>query len=180
MAIDIALVLVLCFGIYKGYSKGLIISVFAALAWVLGVIVAMHFVAHGTSYLQKAFNSQSVYLSFLSFFLIFIVIVIVIYFVGKLLEKIIDVAQLGLVNKISGAVLISVVYIFLFSTLLWLCSHAGFITPEMKKQSKSYNLVEPISGEGIKVLSSIFPTLKGTYDDVEKILDRDTMSLSKH
>jgi membrane protein required for colicin V production len=180
MAIDIALLLVLCFGIYKGYSKGLIISVFAALAWVLGVIVAMHFVTYGTSYLQKTFKSHSVYLYFLSFFLIFIVVVIVIYFVGKLLEKIIDIAQLGLANKISGAVLISVVYIFLFSTLLWICSHAGFITPEMIKQSKSYNLVEPVSEDGIQGLSSIFPTLKSTYDKVGKLLDEDTMSLSKH
>jgi len=180
MAIDIALVLVLCFGIYKGYSKGLIISIFAALAWILGVMVAMHFAAHGTSYLQKAFHSQSVYLSFLSFFVIFIVIVLVIYFVGKLLEKIIDVAQLGLINKISGAVLISAVYIFLFSTLLWVCNHAGLITPEMKLQSKTYNLVEPVSEEGIKGLSSIFPSLKSTYDDVENRLDKDTMNLSKH
>lgn len=180
MAIDIALVLVLCFGIYKGYSKGLIISIFAALAWILGVMVAMHFVAYGTSYLQKVFHSQSVYLSFLSFFIIFIVIVIVIYFIGKLLERIIDVAQLGLINKISGAVLISAVYIFLFSTLLWVCSHAGFITPEMKMQSKTYNLVEPISEEGAKGLSAVFPAVKSTYNDVGKLLDKDTMSLSKH
>ena len=179
MAIDIGLLIFLIFGFYKGFTNGFIISIFAAVAWIAGVIGALHFVDWGTGYLQKTFNSHSVYLPVLSFIGIFIVIVVVIYFVGKLLEKIIDIAQLGLVNKISGAILVAAVYVFLFSTLLWLCNHAGFITPEMKKQSKSYNLVEPVSELVIKGLNSIFPTLKDTYYHIESLLDKESNSLPK-
>ena len=99
--IDIVLVVPLLWGIFKGFKKGLIIELVSLIALVLGVWGSVHFSDFAAQLLSE--HIQEKYLSLTAFMLTFIAIVVLIYFLGKLLEKVINIIQLKFVNKLLGA-----------------------------------------------------------------------------
>jgi membrane protein required for colicin V production len=69
MWIDIVWLIFAVFGIWKGWSQGLIISVFNTLAWVAGIFGAIKFCTIASQFLQDKFDLHSSYLPVISFLL---------------------------------------------------------------------------------------------------------------
>ncbi len=100
--LDIILAIPLLWFAYKGFRKGLVIELTSLVALLLGIYMAIHFSDITATYLSEWFNIQGKYISIVSFSLTFIGVVILVYFVGKLIEKFVDILLLGLVNKALG------------------------------------------------------------------------------
>jgi len=86
---------------YKGFTKGIIIEITSILAFILGIWGGIHF----SDYISDAVidNVNSEYEPIISFTIIFVAIVVLVFILGKLLEKIINIAQLKIANKLGGA-----------------------------------------------------------------------------
>ncbi|MBL4657954.1 MAG: CvpA family protein [Flavobacteriales bacterium] len=103
-SLDIILCIPLIWGLYKGFNKGLIIQVASLLALVLGVYGALLFSDLAKEILEANFNMDHKYIPLVAFASTFIAIVIAVHFLGKVLEKAINLIALGFFNKILGAV----------------------------------------------------------------------------
>lgn len=167
MWIDILLLILLIIGIYKGWTQGLIISVFAAAAWVLGLTGALKLSTVASVYLRDHLNIQSQYLPVISFVLIFIIIAFMVFLLGKALEKIIEISQLGFINRALGALLKCMVFILLFSIFIWLINQAGFISPETKTESKTFSFLLPAADTAIDQAEKYLPAVKTIFYDIE-------------
>lgn len=167
MLIDILCVLILGLGFYNGFRKGLIIVIFTVLAWIIGLIGALKFASVGAVYMRDKWDISSDYNPVISFTLIFIVIGLIVFLMGKVLEKMVDMAQLGIVNKMLGAILKTGTYLLLFSTLLWILNQAGIISPEAKTQSKLYSYVSPVAPFVINELGAWVPAFKNLLKDIQ-------------
>ncbi len=172
MLIDILCVIIVGFGFYRGYQKGLIIVIFTVLAWFIGLIGALKFASVGAVYMRDNWNIDSNYNPVISFVLIMTAIGFIVFFMGKVLEKMIDMAQLGTVNKVLGALLKSGTYLLLFSTLLWILNQAGVISPETKAQSKLYNYASPVAPFVMSELGAWVPTFKNLLSDIQHYYNR--------
>ena len=102
--LDIILCIPLIWGLYKGFTKGLVIQVASLLALVLGVYGAVLFSGLTQELLEANFQIDNKYLPLIAFVATFVAIVVAVHFLGKVLEKTIDMIALGLFNKIFGAV----------------------------------------------------------------------------
>ena len=102
--LDIILCIPLIWGLYKGFTKGLVIQVASLLALVLGVYGAVLFSGLTQELLEANFQIDNKYLPLIAFVATFVAIVVAVHFLGKVLEKTIDIIALGLFNKIFGAV----------------------------------------------------------------------------
>jgi membrane protein required for colicin V production len=171
MWIDIVLLAAVVLGLIKGWQHGFIISVFVTAAWILGVIGALKFCSLVADQLRDRFEWQGAYVPVVAFVLVFIVIAFVIYLIGKSLEKVIEVAHLGTVNKLLGVVLRVSIYVFVFSMFIWLINEAGLISPGLKATSKSYHVLEDVSEMCISFFDQYLPAIRNIFRDIQKFFE---------
>ncbi|WP_411029148.1 CvpA family protein [Spongiimicrobium sp. 3-5] len=102
--LDIAIGLLLVWGLYKGLKNGLFVEIASIIALIAGLYGAIHFSYIAGEYLSKNMDWNERYINLTAFIVTFIIIVVVVHLAGKLLTKIADFALLGLLNKIAGGV----------------------------------------------------------------------------
>jgi len=101
--LDIILAVLLIYGLYKGFTKGFFVEVTSLVSLLVGLYGAIHFSYFIGGWLKTKVEWDAKYIQIAAFALTFIIILVLVSFVGKILTKIIDAAQLGLLNKIAGA-----------------------------------------------------------------------------
>ncbi len=123
-SIDILLIIPLLFGAINGFRKGLILEIASLIALALGIYGALHFSDFTSFYLKDHLSISENALGLTSFALTFIIIVIAVHLLGKFLNKIIQIAALGFINRLAGLLfglikflLLLIVVLFLFETL---------------------------------------------------------------
>lgn len=115
--IDIFFVLIIVLAAWKGYKKGLIIELFTVLAVFAGLYAGLHLSDAVTRWLY-GIGWEWKYLPTFSFFLCFLGIGAMLYFGGKVLDRVIRVAQLGLLNRLIGMLLSMVTSVLLLGALV--------------------------------------------------------------
>ena len=112
---DLVVLIPLIFGVYKGFTKGLILSIATLAGFLLGVWAGVKF-SHVTS--EYLFDKFQLDIPILSFATTFLGVLIIMYFLGKLLSKFIDILALGLFNKIGGAIFSALKTILILTVVL--------------------------------------------------------------
>ena len=102
--LDIAIGILLLFGIIKGISRGLFVELASLIAIIAAIYGATHFSDYAGNYIAKQVNWEEKYIKLTAFALTFLLIIIGVSALGKVLTKIASLAALGLVNKLLGAV----------------------------------------------------------------------------
>ncbi len=165
--LDIIIALPLLWGIYRGFTKGLIISVASLLALILGVYAAIHFSSFFGGYVEKWFNPDPRHLKVISFTLTFILVVIFVKLLGWGLDKLIKAIALGFVNRLLGVLFNLLKWALIVSVLISIMDSAErtktIINEKVKDESILYR---PIS----RIATFVFPYLK--FDDLNgKFID---------
>lgn len=101
--LDIVLCLLLLWGLWKGLSNGLLLEIAAILALIAGIYGAIHFSYIAGDYLSQRMDWDEKFINIASLIITFIIIVLVVHVLGKILTKILDIAMLGILNKLAGA-----------------------------------------------------------------------------
>lgn len=118
--IDLLILVPLLLAAWKGFKRGFIIEIFIVLALLVGIYCGIHFSDYTSDLIKDKLNVSSIYLPLISFALTFTVIAVGIYFIGKMLEKVIKIAQLSLLNKLGGVFFSVVKTLYFMSTLFLL------------------------------------------------------------
>ena len=154
--LDLILIIPLTWLGFKGFKKGLIIEVFSLLALLAGIYGGIHFSDFTSSILTDEFNLKSEYMPIIAFGVTFLLIVVGVYYVGKLLEKVVKIVALSMINKILGAafgLVKGLLFVSLFLILIEsINSKVGFIPRQVRHESTLYN---PI----LKLTSILFPMI---------------------
>tara|TARA_B100001758_G_C18003033_1_gene399042 strand:- start:145 stop:621 length:477 start_codon:yes stop_codon:yes gene_type:complete len=147
--IDIFLSLVIVWGAYNGFLKGLINELSSILGIIIGVYLAKNFYTYLDVKLKPIFESEADYISILSLMIIFLFTVMIFEIISRLLTKFLKLIALGLLNRIIGSVfgviksiLILCVFIFIFSKIN---NMLAIIENETLNQSFLYSKIENIN-----------------------------------
>jgi membrane protein required for colicin V production len=150
----ILLIIVALFAIL-GYRKGIIVSLATVAALILGIYAAVNFSNYIDATLMENLKPSRKWLPFLSFSFTFLLVLVGVLLVGKVVEKLIDVAGLGFVNRLLGAILGVVKGIILASVLFFITvtvDHKGkWLREEHKKGSYFYTQVSKVFPEMVKM-----------------------------
>ncbi len=114
--IDLMICLPLIYGIYKGFTKGLILELASFLALILALYGGVKLTDFVSKFLISKFHLETTFISIISFTCVFICILVSVFVLAKILEGFIKIAMLSLFNKILGAVfgLLKYVIILIF------------------------------------------------------------------
>ncbi len=140
--LDIALGLPLLWGIFHGFTKGLIISVASLLALILGVYAAIHFSPFFGVYINNWFHPDPRHLKVLSFALTFILVVILVKLIGWGLDRLIKAVAMGFLNRFLGVLFNGLKWAFILSVLISIMDSSermkNLIDEQVKDESVLY------------------------------------------
>ena len=158
--IDILFIIPLLWGLYKGFSKGLIIEAASLIAFGLAVWGAIKFHDFLSGWMQNSLGWTSKYLPLLSFALIFIGVLLTVFGIARLVEKLVKAVSLGFVNKLGGAVFGMLKFGLLLSMIIFFLEAINksilFIPEEIKTNSLLYKQVQ-------KIAPFIIPAINESY-----------------
>jgi len=159
MVLDIIVAVLLLFGAYKGFRRGLIIEIATLIGLVLGIYGGMYFSDYASMWIVDNFEVKAGLLPIVSFLLTFIVIVAGVFVLAKALEKVVNLVALKLINKLAGA-LFGLLKMGLIVSLLLLLANVvdaktGILPDNLKNDSILY---EPLS----LAVDTILPFLRNS------------------
>ncbi len=157
--------------VLKGYRKGLIVALFSIIAFIIGLAAALKLSAVAASYLKDSVNISAKWLPFIAFIIVFIGVVLLIRMGGKLIEKAVQVALLGWLNRIGGIILYAAIYIIILSFFLFFAEKLGFIKPSVIQSSLTYDFIQPWGPKLINSFGKVLPVFKDTFIELESFFD---------
>lgn len=172
MVLDIITLGVLILAVFKGISKGLLLAVFSLLAFVIGIAAALKLSAITANWLEGTINVSARWLPLIAFLLVFIVVVILVNKIGLLLEKTMEWAFLGWVNKAGGIIFFAILYLLIYSVLLFYLGKMNIITDKQMEESTTYPIIAPWGPQGMKWVSQLVPVFKDVFEDMERFFER--------
>ena len=171
MILDIIVVVILIIAVIKGYRQGLIVALFSFIALIIGIAAAMKLSVVAAGYIGNAVKISDKWLPIISFAVVFLIIVLLVRLGAKFIQKTVELAMLGWVNRVGGILLYAGLYIIIFSVLLFYANQMNFIKPETKRQSVTYSYIQPWGPKLIEGLGKIIPVFKGMFQDLEDFFD---------
>ena len=157
--IDLIICIPLVWGLYKGFTKGLIIVAASFIAFGLGVWGGIHFSDFSSHKISEWFNWHSPYLPIVSFAITFLIIVILVYFIAKLMQRMVEGMALGAINKIGGAIFGSLKFALVISVLIFVLDAIEKSYPLISFKTKEGSvLYKPIG----RIAPMLIPTLNAS------------------
>ncbi|HEY4877004.1 MAG TPA: CvpA family protein [Puia sp.] len=168
MIVDILFLIFLLGAIIKGLRRGLIVAVFSLLALIIGLAAAIKLSAVVAMHLKNnGVHVSSKWLPILSFVVVFLIVVFLVRWFEKLLGSIIKFTLLTWVDKLGGVVLYAVVYLAIFSVILFYLTKAHVLSDGVIASSKTYHFIEPYGPYIINKVADLIPAFKDMFSQLE-------------
>src|SRR5438874_204131 len=101
--LDIVCLLPLTLAVIAGYRKGFIIEIVSFLAFVIAIIACLKLTHKVLELIQPSFGSGK-WIPFIAYLITFVLTYLLVIWIGKLLEKVVRIIQLGTLNRALGIV----------------------------------------------------------------------------
>jgi membrane protein required for colicin V production len=172
--LDILFIIFIVWFAYQGFKRGFIIELASLAALVLGIYAALHFSDYAADILINNFDMGPKYVPLTAFIITFVVVIIVVFFIGKILEKLVNMVALGFLNKMAGLFFGILKAAVLISIVLLIINHFNDKLISKEKQKNSF-LYAPISAiapflwqrlEDFKLHDSRMDSVKRNVDEV--------------
>jgi membrane protein required for colicin V production len=170
-ALDVIILVFLALGAYSGYKQGLFISILSIVAFVLGLILAFHFMDWGAQILAEKVTELTFGLPFMAFILIFLGVILIIRGLAFLVKKTLDFTILGSVDSLAGGILGVVKTAFILSFFLWIANSFEFkVSEDWVKDSKSYAYIEPMAPIIVRFLDDYTPVISRAVSTIQELV----------
>ena len=166
MGIDIVVLALLVIALFKGLKKGLVLAVFSFLAFVIGLAAALKLSAVVAAYLGASTNLSARWLPVLAFALVFVGVLLLVRLGARLIEGALSVVLLGWANKLGGFLFYALLYLFIFSILLFWVDGLHLLRDELKAGSVAWPFLQPLAPKIIGALGAVLPFFRDLFDQL--------------
>jgi membrane protein required for colicin V production len=172
MLIDVLFVLLIVIGAIRGFFKGLIVAVFSLLAYVIGLAAAMKFSHLAAEKLQPLIPISPRWLPFIAFLLVLTIVVLLVRWMAILLQKLVEGLMFGWVNRLGGMLFYCVLYITIYSILLFYLVKMHLIAEDTWRQSLTYPYISGMAPKIIGWLGLLVPWFRDIFVRLERFFDK--------
>ncbi len=170
--IDIIVFALVIIGIFKGLKNGLVLGIFSVLAFIIGLAAAIKLSAVVAEQLETSTNISQRWLPVLAFALVFVLVIFLVRLGAKIIEGALQMAMLGWLNKLGGIILYVLLYLLIFSVLLFYAEQLNLIKPATAEVSITYPIIYPMAPEVIGALGTVLPFFRDMFAELEAFFDR--------
>jgi membrane protein required for colicin V production len=172
MVIDIILVVLIILAVIKGYQRGLIVGIFSFIAIIIGLAAAIKLSVVAAQYIGGAVNVSDKWLPVISFLVVFLIVVLLIRLGANLIQKTAEAMSLGFLNRLGGILLYAVIFIIVYSIILFYAEQIKLIQPDTIQSSVTYPFIEPWGPKVIDGLASVIPFFKDMFNQLQDFFGR--------
>ena len=83
------------------------------------------------------------------------------------MQKILELFLLGWLNKIGGMIVYILIFMSIYSTILFFAVKMNILTINIINDSKTYSIIKPLGPGLIDLMGSIIPFFKGLFVELE-------------
>jgi len=170
--IDIFFCAILILAIIHGWRKGLILGLFSMVCGLIGLAAAVKLSAVVATHMKSALHITSRWLPGIAFVLVFVMILLLIRWTGRLLEKLIQLVLLGWLNKLGGILLFLILYLSIYSIVLFYGTQMQVISKHAVRESQSYSLIAPFGPAVIRLITGFIPYGQDMFVALEGFFDK--------
>lgn len=162
----IILILIIYFG-YKGYSKGILYTLFRFVSGIIAILIATHFSGWVASILfdTKSETAQLI-LPPIAFLITLILVALGLNVLFKIIFKPIQNSPLSSINKLLGALLNIAFIVLMFGSVIWILHSMDVINKSALESSYVSKYLLPIIPSFFEVLGTVIPIIKNTFIDL--------------
>ena len=171
MFIDLVVVVLLVLALIKGWQKGFIVGIFSFLAFIIGLAAAIKLSAIAAAYIGETVSISQRWLPVVAFAVVFLAVVLLVRLGAKALEGVLAVAMLGWANKLGGILLFALLYLFIFSILLFYATQVNLVNPASAQASVTYAYLQPLGPKVINALGVVLPFFKNMFGELLQFFD---------
>ena len=178
MLLDLVLVVIMIVAIIKGYQRGLIVGVFSLVGIIIGLAAAIKLSAVVAGYIGKAITISHTWLPIISFIVVFIIVVLLVRLGANMLQKTVEVALLGWVNRLGGILLYIAIYLIVYSVMLFYAEQVNLVKPDTIHNSVTYTFIQPWGPKVINGFASIIPVFKNMFTELQSFFEGVSQKMS--
>ena len=167
MIIDLFIAVLFVLSIIKGYVRGLVEGLFSLVAIIIGLAAAIKLSTVVAGYLGESTRISEKWLPIISFIIVFIAVILLVRLGAKAIEKTIELALLGWVNKLGGIILFVVLYMLVASVLLFYIEQLQLLQPATIESSVTYPYIQPWGPRVIDSFGKIIPIFRDMFMELE-------------
>ena len=170
--IDMLFYIIIFLAIVQGWRKGLILALFSMVCGLIGLAAAVKLSAVLATHMKSDLHMTSRWLPVFAFILVFIFVILIIRWAGRLLEKLIKLVLLEWLNKLGGILLLLILYISVYSVILFYGTKTQIISKQMMGNSHFYSLIAPFGPAVIRFITGFIPFGQDMFIALEGFFDR--------
>ena len=171
MILDLIVAIILVFAIIKGFQRGLIVGVFSFVAILIGLAAAIKLSVVVAEHLGRSVNISGKWLPVISFILVFIGVVLLVRLGANLIQRSVETAMLGWVNRLGGIFFYIAIYIAVFSVLLFYAEQVHLVKQETIDSSATYSYIRPIGPKAVDAFGTLIPFFKNMFIELERFFE---------
>lgn len=171
MFLDIIALILLALALWKGIRNGFILGIFSFLAFLIGLAAAIKLSAVAADYIGQNVSVSERWLPLLAFAVVFLAVVLLVRLGARALEGVVELATLGWLNRLGGVVLFALIYLVIFSILLFYADQLQLINPETREASVSFPLLQPLGPHIIEGLGVVVPFFRDMFGELSAFFD---------
>lgn len=172
MLIDLLLIVAWIIAVFKGLSKGFIVALFSVAGFVIGIAAALALSAKVAEKLSSTADVSGKWLPALSFLLVFLVVAVLVSLAAKTIQRTAEMALLGGVNRVAGAVAYVFLYSVILSVLMFYLVALKIVSEETVSHSRLYFLIKPLAPWIIDKLGEIIPMFKNMFEALKLFFEQ--------
>lgn len=169
--VDLVFLILLTLAVIKGISRGFVVALFSFFAFLIGVAAAMKLSYLVANWLQQSMGVSGSWLPILSFAIVLVGVILLVRWVANLIQAALNLAMLGWLNKLGGVVLYLLIYLFIYSIVLFYLTQLHFISSETIAASRTYHLVAPFGTTAINILGMLLPVFKNMFQQLSTFFE---------
>ena len=131
--------------VFKGIKNGLVVAIFSIVGWILGIYAAFRFADVAAGYLKGTLDMSPKTLYILSFIIVFLIVMLLVHLGAKLVEKTVELAFMGWLNRIGGIFFYVLLYTLIFSVMIFFADKFKLLSDETVAASRVYPWVKPLA-----------------------------------
>lgn len=154
--VDILIIVPLAYAAWKGFKRGFVIELFMLLALIIGIYAGIHFSDWTSGVIASGFNFNPNYLPVIAFTVTFLAVGAMVYFLGKVIERMLKAVNLSPLNKLFGVLFSTLRMLYIISVILILLEtydeRGAFIPSKVKTESALYSPVKTTASATIPAI----------------------------
>jgi membrane protein required for colicin V production len=170
--IDIIFCILLFLAIVQGWRKGLILALFSAVCGLIGLAAAIKLSAVLAIHMKSGLHMTGKWLPVIAFIVVFALVLLIVGWTARLIERILKLVLLDWLNKLGGILLFVLLYLSIYSIILFYGTRTQVISKQAIENSHVYSLIAPFGPAVIRFITGFIPFGHDMFTALEGFFDK--------